>query len=126
MTREELRRHLERLDWGRDGLDRDGIVRQWPDFPAGLYLQLPPDYRFRSAGAVLSYLDHVLKTHRPTMVSTLEPTEAGGGHGASGSVLLLPPRHHGIGVGTDAGPTGSSAQTGAGREGTTYGGEEHR
>ena len=121
MISADLRDRLRSLSWG-NGLTRDQIRDQWPDFPSDVYNQLPPEFPFHDASSIVSYLQHVashdiVKGEPPVG----EPPRAWG-PSPTGRTVHMPPSDHGVGSGTDPGNTGSSAHTGDSRRGVDYGG----
>jgi hypothetical protein len=113
----ELRPVLEKLQWG-DGLTRDEMMNQSAALRRPEVLQLPRDFRFPDAGSVLSYFERVEETG-PVDVSTFPPPE---GYGHRSTTGMTVPGHRyppSVGGGYGSGNTGSSAQTGVGREGTS-------
>ncbi len=128
-----LRAQLARLDWGR-GLTRDGIRLRLGQLPEELYMHLPSEKRFRSADEVVLFLQHAMRwaaSREPQEEEALEQEalEEGGpggwGDSPTGETVVTPDLGHGVGSGAHPGYTGGgSAQTGVGREGTTYGDEE--
>jgi hypothetical protein len=113
----ELRPALEKLHWG-DGLTRGEMMNQSPALRRPEMKQLPRNYRFSDAGSVLSYFERLEETG-PVDVSTFPPPE---GYSDRSTTGLTVPTHRyppSVGSGYGSGNTGSSAQTGVGREGTT-------
>jgi hypothetical protein len=112
-----LQSALRHLQWG-DGLTRDEMMNQSADLRAPVMEYLPPDFRFPDAGSVISYFEQldregVLRLAAlptPEGYSTRSPT------GDTFPAYRYPPS---VGGGYGSGNTGSSAQTGKGREGTS-------
>jgi hypothetical protein len=112
-----LRPALEKLHWG-DGLTRDEMMNQSPALRRAVMRQLPPDFRFPDAGSVVSYFER-LEDSGPIDVSTFPPPEGYTSRSTTGLTVSghrYPPS---VGSGYGSGNTGSSAQTGVGRQGTT-------
>jgi hypothetical protein len=113
----ELRPALEKLHWG-NGLTRDEMMNQSPALRRPELRQLPSEFRFPDAGSVLSYFER-LEESGPIDVSTFPPPEGYTDRSTTGITVSghrYPPS---VGSGYGSGNTGSSAQTGVGREGTT-------
>ncbi|MCL5265448.1 MAG: hypothetical protein M1343_09710 [Chloroflexi bacterium] len=117
-----IREHLRKLKWG-DGLTPAQMRHQWRGMPQHVYDGLPKDYVFRNEGEVMSYLEHLL---HDGFIDRLEDTgEDPKEYRISPTGATQVPRQHGVGSGAGSGYTGGgSVQTGAGREGTTYGDTE--
>ncbi len=121
----DLRARLARLQWG-SGLTPREMMNQDVELPHQLLRHLPPDYRFRDAGEVMSYVDHLLAhgvlPGDPTLAATAPPM--GYTDSPTGRTFAARPMGHGVGSGAGSGYTGSDAQTGEGREGVPYGHSE--
>lgn len=112
-----LREALNRLKWG-EGLTRDEMMNQSPDLRVPLMLLLPPAFRFPDAGSVLSYFEKLDREGRIVLADLPPP----GGYPTDSPTGATVPGHRyppSVGGGYGSGSTGSSAQTGVGREGTS-------
>ncbi len=112
-----LRPALQRLQWG-EGLTREEMMNQSPELRAPAMEYLPPDFRFPDAGSVLSYFEQIEREG----VWEIYPLEPPQGYTDTSTTGLTVPGHRyppSIGGGYGSGNTGSSAQTGVGREGTS-------
>lgn len=120
----DIRVRLGKLKW-KNGLNRDEMRKQWRNMPLRVYDLLPVDYRFRDAGEVMSYFEHLL---RHGAVDELDFTGEPPSESVPSTTVVRMPlvsRQHGVGSGGGSGYTGGgSAQTGFGRAGTTYGDAE--
>ncbi len=113
----ELRPEIEALHWG-DGLTRDEMMNQSPALRRAEVEQLPPNFRFLDAGSVFSYFEKLEETGSVD-VATLPPPS---GYADTSTTGLTSPGHDyppSVGGGYGSGNTGSSAQTGVGRWGTS-------
>ena len=119
-----LRPTLDELSWG-DGLTRDEMLNQCAALRSKPDLRimrlLPPDFRFPGPGAVMSYFEQL---EREGQIQLEDRPAAVGYPSQSATGLTLPAHRYppSVGSGAGSGSTGSSAQTGVGREGT--GGDE--
>lgn len=112
-----LRSALAKLKWG-NGLTRDEMMNQSPDVRSPVMALLPADFRFPDAGAVISYFEKLEREGRLELADT-EPPQ---GYTDRSTTGLTVPAHRyppSVGGGYGSGNTGSSAQTGVGREGTS-------
>ena len=114
-----LRATLEELSWG-DGLTREEMLNQCRALRGRADLQvmrlLPPDYRFRDAGSVMSYFEQLEREGRIQLEDRPAPT----GYPPESPTGMTYPAHEyppSVGSGAGSGETGSSAQTGAYRQG---------
>lgn len=112
----QLTPSLQHLQWG-DGLTRDEMINQSPELRVPVMMLLPPDFRFPDAGSVASYFEQTEQEGRLETAAfppPKEPTQS-----TTGSTF---PAHHyppSVGSGYGSGNTGTSAQTGVGRWGTS-------
>ncbi|MDA8216463.1 MAG: hypothetical protein M0Z94_02470 [Dehalococcoidales bacterium] len=125
---DRLRRQLAALEWGK-GLTRDGIRLRYRELPEEVYLHLPSEKAFRSAEEVVVYTERALRRAQELDMPPEGAAEEGGpegwGDSPAAEIVERPDMGHGVGSGANPGYTGGgSAQTGVGREGTTYG-DEH-
>lgn len=112
-----LRAALTRLKWGH-GLTRDEMMNQSPELRTPVMTLLPADFRFPNAGSVLSYFARLEREGR----LELEAFDAPEGYLDRSTTGLTVPGHRyppSVGGGYGSGNTGSSAQTGVGRAGTS-------
>jgi len=112
-----LRPALLHLQWG-EGLVRDEMMNQSPELRTTAMEYLPPSFRFLNAGSVVSYFEQMDREGR----WELFPTEPPEGYLDRSTTGLTVAGHHyppSVGGGYGSGDTGSSAQTGVGREGTS-------
>ncbi|HLG50017.1 MAG TPA: hypothetical protein VKY56_00060 [Chloroflexota bacterium] len=112
-----LRPALLRLQWG-DGLTRTEMMNQSRALRTQTMLLLPSRHRFKGAADVLSYFERLERQGRLSLAD-IEPPR--GYPEQSVTIAMVPaPRYPpSIGSGYGSGSTGSSAQTGIGREGTS-------
>ena len=112
-----IRAALEHLQWG-DGLTRDEMMNQSPQLRTPITMLLPPNFRFGGAGSVMSYFEQLEREGRIELADLLPP---GGYPDVSTTDLTVPAYRNppSVGGGYGSGNTGSSAQTGVGREGTS-------
>jgi hypothetical protein len=112
-----LRPALLHLKWG-DGLTRDEMMNQSPELRTPVMNILPADFRFPDAGAVMSYFEQLEREGR-LEVASLDPPQGYLDRSTTG--LTVPGRRYppSVGGGYGSGNTGSSAQTGVGRTGTS-------
>jgi hypothetical protein len=121
-----LQAALDKIDWG-EGLTRDGIRLRYKGLPEDIYMHLPSEKEFRSGDELIMFARQRLEVaSRPEPFNENEIVEEGGpmawGDSPTAITEPLPDAGHGVGSGADPGYTGGgSAQTGVGREGTTYG-----
>lgn len=113
----ELIPALEALHWG-DGLTRDEMMNQSPRLRRSETELLPPTFRFVDAGAVVSYFEHLEETG-PVDVADFPPPTGYGDRSTTGTTIPARTYPPSVGSGSGSGNTGSSAQTGVGRWGTS-------
>ena len=112
-----LREALTALKWG-DGLTREEMKNQSAALRTPAIDNLPPDYVFADSGSVISYFEQ-LEREGTIELPELEPPQ---GYTDRSTTGLTVPAHRyppSVGGGYGSGSTGSSAQTGEGREGTS-------
>jgi hypothetical protein len=112
-----LRPALNHLQWGK-GLTRDEMMSQSPDLRVKLMRLLPGDYCFPNADSVFSYFAQLEREGRLELPSKPPP----GGYPPASPTGVTFPAHRtepSVGSGSGSGTTGSSAQTGVGRWGTS-------
>lgn len=112
-----LRQALQRLHWG-NGLTRDEMMNQSPDLRVPIMQLLPPDFRFPDVGSVMSYFEKLDREGRLALADLPPP----GGYSTDSATGATVPGYRyppSVGSGYGSGSTGSSAQTGVGREGTS-------
>lgn len=112
-----LRSALTRLHWG-DGLTRDEMMNQSPEMRTPVIELLPPNFRFPDAGAVVSYFEQLARDGQLELEAYGPPE----GYLDRSTTGLTVPGHRyppSVGGGYGSGSTGSSAQTGVGRAGTS-------
>lgn len=116
-----LRSALQELSWG-DGLTRDEMLNQSealrsePDRKA--MRMLPRAYRFPDANSTLSYFEQLDREGQIQLANLPAPA----GYSPTSPTGETFPAHRyppSVGSGYGSGNTGSSAQTGVGREGTS-------
>lgn len=110
-----LRAALAGLQWG-EGLTRGEMRNQSPALRTPAMRLLPPDFRFPNAGSVLSYFEQLEREGR-IVLAELDTPQGYTDRSTTGltiSAYRYPPS---VGSGYGSGNTGSSAQTGKGREG---------
>lgn len=113
-----LRHALSQLQWG-DGLTREEMRNQSPALRETTVMQwLPPEFRFADVGSVISYFDQIEKEGRITLAE-LPPPEGYPELSTTGLTVPAHPNPPSVGSGYGSGNTGSSAQTGKGRRGTS-------
>jgi hypothetical protein len=115
-----MRAKLEELTWG-DGLSREEMLNQSAELRRAPYVRLlrmlPADFSFPDAGSVFSYYEQAEREGRIELADLPPPS----GYGTRSPTGLTVPVHRyppSVGGGYGSGSTGSSAQTGIGREGT--------
>jgi hypothetical protein len=108
---------LVSLHWG-DGLTRDEMMNQSPFVRRPELELLPQNFRFVDAGAVVSYFEHVEETG-PLDVSDFPPPSGYGDTSTTGMTVAAHRYTPSVGSGSGSGDTGSSAQTGVGKWGTS-------
>ena len=112
-----LRPALQGLRWG-EGLTRDEMMNQSSELRTPVMELLPGDFRFPTAGSVISYFEQIEREGR-IQTFPLEPPSGYIDRSTTGITVpgyRYPPT---VGGGYGSGNTGSSAQTGVGREGTS-------
>ncbi len=111
-----LRAALIALKWG-DGLNREEMKNQSPALRTPVMDVLPADFVFPDAGSVISYFEQLEREGRIELAD-LEPPQEYTDRSTTG--LTVPAHRYppSVGGGYGSGSTGSSAQTGKGREGT--------
>ncbi|HUX86282.1 MAG TPA: hypothetical protein VMW65_04715 [Chloroflexota bacterium] len=112
-----LRPVLEHLQWG-DGLTRDEMMNQSPELRTVAMEYLPPNFRFPDAGSVASYFEQMDREGRWELYPT-EPPQGYTDRSPTGLTATAHRHPPSVGGGYGSGNTGSSAQTGVGREGTS-------
>jgi len=112
-----LRPVLAQLQWG-DGLTREEMKNQSPELRTAVTELLPANYRFADAGSVCSYFEQLEREGRFDLADR-EPPRGYADQSTTG--LTVPGNRYppSIGGGYGSGNTGSSAQTGTGRWGTS-------
>ena len=112
-----LREALMVLKWG-DGLTREEMKNQSPTLRTPVIDNLPPNYVFADSGSVISYFEQMEREGRIVLADLDSPQ----GYTDRSTTGLTVPSHRyppSVGGGYGSGSTGSSAQTGEGREGTS-------
>lgn len=112
-----IRVELIALKWG-DGLTREEMKNQSPSLRTPVVDLLPPDFVFPDAGSVISYFEQMEREGRIELADLDSPQ----GYTDRSTTGLTVRSHRyppSVGGGYGSGNTGSSAQTGKGREGTS-------
>jgi hypothetical protein len=112
----ELRSALDALKWG-DGLTRSEMFNQSPALRRPEIGHLPPRFRFPNASSVISYFEQ-LEQSDTIDVAAYPPPSGYSDTSTTGLTFAGRPLNPGVGSGYRNANTGSSAQTGVGREGT--------
>ncbi|MGH2460962.1 MAG: hypothetical protein ACRDIY_19060 [Chloroflexota bacterium] len=113
-----IRAALIALSWG-SGLTREEMKNQSAALRATSVVDLlPPEFVFPGAGSVISYFEQIQREGRIELAE-LEPPQGYTDRSTTG--LTVPAYRYppSVGGGYGSGNTGSSAQTGKGREGTS-------